>query len=97
MGQQALGVLPEVTALALGEQQGGVAGRGSAGKDPDVAENVLCLCPNHHVQFDKGALALTDELDLLGFDGEFRVDPQHGIDLDYVRYHRESLYLSGKS
>lgn len=25
---------------------------------PDVAGNVLCLCPNHHVQFDLGGLVI---------------------------------------
>lgn len=28
---------------------------GSPHNGPDVIENVLCLCPNHHVLFDNGA------------------------------------------
>ncbi|MBK0868375.1 HNH endonuclease [Saccharopolyspora sp. HNM0986] len=31
---------------------------------PDVAENMLCLCPNCHAQFDAGAITVDDELNL---------------------------------
>jgi putative restriction endonuclease len=33
---------------------------------PDVVENVLCLCPNHHVLFDKGAVGIAEDLSLIG-------------------------------
>jgi putative restriction endonuclease len=28
---------------------------------PDVRANLLCLCPNHHVLFDDGAIAISDD------------------------------------
>jgi putative restriction endonuclease len=28
---------------------------------PDVPENVLCLCPNHHALFDDGGIYITDD------------------------------------
>jgi putative restriction endonuclease len=58
---------------------------------PDVLGNVLCLCPNHHVQFDRWAFALAGDLSLIGMGGRLRVHPRHDIHLDHVRYHR-SLY-----
>jgi predicted restriction endonuclease len=39
---------------------------GSLHDGPDVAENVLCLCPNHHVLLDTGAFAICDNLTLVG-------------------------------
>ncbi len=32
---------------------------------PDIEENMLCLCPNHHVSFDRGALFVTDHLEVV--------------------------------
>lgn len=29
---------------------------------PDVIENVLCLCPNHHTLFDGGGIYVSDDL-----------------------------------
>jgi putative restriction endonuclease len=31
---------------------------GSPHNGPDTPENILCLCPNHHVLFDHGGIAL---------------------------------------
>ncbi len=59
---------------------------------PDLASNVLCLCPNMHVLFDKGAIALADDLTLLGMDGGLEVHPEHKIDVEYIRYHREHFF-----
>jgi putative restriction endonuclease len=36
---------------------------------PDTSDNVLCLCPNHHVLFDRGAFSIADDLSLLGMGG----------------------------
>ncbi|MEV4721715.1 YDG/SRA domain-containing protein [Micromonospora noduli] len=61
---------------------------------PDVASNVLCLCPNDHLLFDTGAIyvdaygavrqAETDiELGRLG------LAPNHAVDWAQLSYHRE--------
>ncbi|MFI9052650.1 YDG/SRA domain-containing protein [Streptomyces sp. NPDC053427] len=60
---------------------------------PDKVENVLCLCPNCHVLFDRGALQLTDGLDVLdGLTQRFlralHTTREHQIKLDCVRQHR---------
>ena len=44
---------------------------------PDVIGNVLCLCPNHHVLFDHGALAIADDLSLIGQEGRLRMANAH--------------------
>ncbi|WP_328613165.1 HNH endonuclease [Amycolatopsis sp. NBC_00355] len=60
---------------------------------PDVADNVLCLCPNCHVQFDLGAVVIQDDFKLLrngAIDGELRQHPEHKINLAYVAHHRQA-------
>jgi putative restriction endonuclease len=60
---------------------------------PDVVGNVLCLCPNDHVRFDKGAIVITDELDVIDRTmgqviAKLRTVAVHRIDVEHLRYHR---------
>lgn len=55
---------------------------------PDAKSNLLCLCPNHHVQFDRYRISIDpDSLDLVGMSGKLRVAPDHHIEKDYLWYH----------
>jgi predicted restriction endonuclease len=61
---------------------------------PDETSNVLCLCPNHHVLFDLGMIAVSASfivLDLAGGRplGSLRLLPTHTIAVEYVNYHRD--------
>ena len=56
---------------------------------PDTLENLLCLCPNHHVLFDLGGIAIGADYTLIGAPGRLRVHPRHRISGDHLRYHRE--------
>lgn len=56
---------------------------------PDVVSNILCLCPNHHVMFDKGGFSISDDLSLIGLPGALIILPDHNINPDHLRYHRE--------
>jgi len=59
---------------------------------PDTEDNILCLCPNHHVLFDNGAISIADDLSLNGDDSDgLTVHRNHQINLDHVAYHREHL------
>ena len=59
---------------------------------PDTEENILCLCPNHHVLFDNGAISIADDLSLTGTDyGDLTVHRNHHIDRRHLAYHREHL------
>lgn len=67
---------------------------GSPHDGPDTVSNLLCLSPNMHVLFDKGAIAIGDDFQLIGIEGQLSVDANHELDIQYIRYHREHIYLS---
>ncbi|MDP6968374.1 MAG: HNH endonuclease [Gammaproteobacteria bacterium] len=57
----------------------------------DSTNNLLCLCPNHHVLFDKGMFSIADDLTLLGSEtGKLTIKPSHNISLICLKYHRDS-------
>jgi len=62
---------------------------GAPHRGPDTADNILCLCPNHHVLFDHGGVAIGEGLSLDGVEGRLYVDPQHQIGEDHLRYRRD--------
>jgi putative restriction endonuclease len=60
---------------------------------PDSLDNVLCLCPNHHVAFDLGGIYILDDLTIVETLtgrplGSLRVIRKHCIEHEYLRYHR---------
>jgi len=64
---------------------------GKPHEGPDIPENVLCLCPNCHVQFDTGAVYLTDDLVVMRHgqeDGKLLTVPKHRVGLAYIQSHR---------
>lgn len=60
---------------------------------PDTPDNILCLCPNHHVMFDLGSFSVEDDLSLIGLPGKLRLISEHTLSASNLRYHREH-YLS---
>ena len=54
----------------------------------DRPENLLCLCPNHHVMFDRGGFGIADDFSFIGIEGELHLHEDHEIDIDNARYHR---------
>ena len=57
----------------------------------DSLANLLCLCPNHHVMFDKGVISISDDYKVIGVsDEKLKVHTSHKIDLNNLKYHRES-------
>lgn len=61
---------------------------GAPHNGPDLIENLLCLCPNHHLMFDKGVFIISDELNLHGISGDLNVASQHIISKEFLNYHR---------
>jgi putative restriction endonuclease len=55
---------------------------------PDRPENLLCLCPNHHLMLDKGVYMINDDLSLIGIEGNLLKYKEHDISIEYIRYHR---------
>jgi putative restriction endonuclease len=59
---------------------------------PDTPDNILCLCPNHHVLFDHGGVAVDEDLSLLGAEGRLTVHPEHEVNKEHLRYRREHYW-----
>jgi len=57
---------------------------GSPHKGPDVLENVICVCPNHHVQLDYGAIKLRKT--------ELYLIDSHKINEEYIEYHNKIIF-----
>ena len=61
---------------------------------PDTIGNILCLCPNHHVLFDRGSIIIEEDLSI-DSDSEshqckyLRTKPEHQINHEYLNYRRE--------
>jgi hypothetical protein len=51
---------------------------------PDIAENVLVLCPNHHAMCDYGAIELKSEA--------LRMHPSHRVDPRFLTYHNTRIF-----
>lgn len=66
---------------------------GAPHNGPDGPENVLCLCPNHHVMLDRGSLTINDDLTLNGAPGKLELDARHSIDIGHLRYHRNEAQV----
>ena len=69
---------------------------GSPHDGPDTPDNVLCLCPNHHVMFDNGGLLIDDDLCVWSTTskealGSLRTRRGHEVSRDALRYHRNRI------
>lgn len=65
---------------------------------PDTFDNLLCLCPNHHVLFDHGAFSLTDDLSFILSEELLLPEPfllqraDHRPAAEHLAYHRMHLF-----
>jgi putative restriction endonuclease len=70
-------------------------GGGAAG--PDIVENVLSLCPNHHVMLDHGGLYFDEEWIVRDRNGErigaLEIHPNHGLRDTFATEHRRLMGL----
>lgn len=56
----------------------------------DNPNNLICLCPNHHVMFDKGAFSITNNFSLIGeISGALYVHHKHKLQISNLEYHRK--------
>ena len=58
---------------------------GSPHNGPDVIENMLCVCPNHHVQLDYGAIPLRI--------ADLNIALDHGDVDKFIAYHNSFIYM----
>lgn len=61
---------------------------GTGHDGPDIIENLLCLCPNHHKLFDGGGIIISDDFSVVGTDYKLTVKSNHDIRNEYISYHR---------
>ncbi|MFC5301179.1 HNH endonuclease [Azospira restricta] len=61
---------------------------GSPHNGPDVAENIVVLCPNHHVMLDYGTIPLEGK--------DLRSSQGHVIGGAYIAYHNENIFSQGR-
>jgi putative restriction endonuclease len=62
---------------------------GAPHNGPDTPDNILCLCPNHHVLLDHGGVGIGEDLSLIGVEGRLHVHPRHQISEEHLRYRLE--------
>ncbi len=71
---------------------------GSPHDGPDTLDNLLCLCPNHHVLFDNGGVAVNENLSLVGeAEGTLFTGPGYEPSAEHLRYHRRLRTRAGSS
>lgn len=80
-------------AVAIGAH---IKGLGKPHHGPDALENMLCLCPNHHEQFDKFGYYIDPEnfeiKELKGFEQKkIKLVKKHLIDKTFLIYHMENF------
>lgn len=64
---------------------------------PDDTANILCLCPTHHVQFDKGGIGIRPDLTVVdrtsgAVIGHLRTQPVHRIDKAHLTYVQKHVF-----
>ena len=60
----------------------------------DVEGNIICLCLNHHVLFDRGGFTIDLNHNLIGIDGTLTLIPDHQLDSENLTYHKEHIYTN---
>jgi hypothetical protein len=69
---------------------------------PDVAGNIIVLCPNHHVMFDRGAITILPETLFVRHAVEgvlektlrLHVESWHSISRKFLQYHHEKIFAA---
>jgi len=60
---------------------------------PDVVPNIICMCPNHHAEFDAGGIYISDSFEIFTISdakiGILSVLLEHEIDKEQLAYHRK--------
>ncbi|MFJ9976995.1 HNH endonuclease [Streptomyces cyaneofuscatus] len=70
-----------------------IRGLGAPHLGPDQLSNLLCLCPNHHIEFDRFAIYIEEDWTVRrnstgAVEYELKLHADHVIDQDHIRYHR---------
>ena len=77
-----------ITAAGYYAEAAHIKAIGEPHNGPDTTDNLLCLCPNHHLMFDKGVFVIEDDLTLVGIAGKITFHKDHQITKEFIAYHR---------
>tara|TARA_B100000900_G_C20510482_1_gene687765 strand:+ start:83 stop:1237 length:1155 start_codon:yes stop_codon:yes gene_type:complete len=83
-------------AIAIGAH---IKGLGKPHNGPDAINNMLCLCPNHHDQFDALSFYIeSSNMEIVGLE-QFKnkklvIKPKHKIDTEFLDYQKERYELA---
>ena len=55
----------------------------------DSLENLLCLCPNHHKEFDFGIFQINADFIVSKYKKHLSISPKHKISQESLKYHRD--------
>ena len=74
-----------------------IKGLGQPHNGPDAIENMLCLCPNHHDQFDYYSYYIeSDNFEIVGLEDfknkKLKIHPRHKIDIEFLNYHKKKYF-----
>ena len=69
-------------------------------KGPDTSDNIIILCPNHHVEFDYGVIAINpQDLTIIHkdsqnkfFDKRINLHPSHKLSKEFLEYHLKQIF-----
>lgn len=75
---------------------GHIRPRGRPHNGDDNKNNMIVLCPNDHLLFDEYGFTIDDDFKLIGREGKLNVIPDHEINKENLRYHRNKYFLSLK-
>ncbi len=80
---------PDNNGIAIGAH---IKALGMPHEGPDVVENMLCLCPNHHAQFDAYSFFIDPENltihGIEGLEGQKLKIIKHKINKEFLSYHK---------
>ncbi|MFD0556160.1 YDG/SRA domain-containing protein [Stackebrandtia endophytica] len=77
-----------------------IRGLGEPHNGPDELDNLLCLCPNHHVLFDRGAISIRngrDVIDVATGSQIYTLKIEHEIDIRHLDYHAKHVSYPAES
>ena len=72
-----------------------IRGLGTPHHGPDKANNILCLCPNHHKMFDFGSIVVRSDLKVIDLSSGQETDyylyikDEHQLDKEQLQYHHD--------
>ena len=79
-----------ITPVSIYSEAAHIRALGKPHDGPDTKENILCLCPNHHIMLDLGIIIIEDDFSVIGFESsKLTVHPNHNLDKEFIQYHRK--------